>query len=130
MKKHITFAALLVFLLASSGWMLAQDVDITGTWVGETYVPDSPDPDKLTLVFAKKDDIWTGTFSDTMGYASEAECEEIKIDGHSLTFHFDISDGYDVQTIYVALTVEEDSMTGAWENEGGEGAEIKLEKKK
>jgi hypothetical protein len=130
MKKNITFAALLVFLLASSGWMLAHDVDITGTWVGETYVPDSPDPDKLTLVFAKKDDIWTGTFSDTMGYASEAECEEIKIDGHSLTFHFDISDGYDVQTIYVALTVEEDSMTGAWENEGGEGAEIKLEKKK
>jgi len=130
MKKNITFVALLVFLLASSGWMLAQDVDITGTWVGETYTPDSPDPDKLTLVFAKKDDIWTGTFSDTMGYASEAACEEIKIDGHSLTFHFDISDGYDVQTIYVALTVEEDSMTGAWENEGGEGAEIKLEKKK
>jgi len=130
MKKNITFAALFVFLLASSGWMLAQDVDITGTWVGETYTPDSPDPDKLTLVFAKIDDTWTGTFSDTMGYASEAKCDEIKIDGHSLTFHFDISDGYDVQTIYVALTVEEDSMTGAWENEGGEGAEIKLEKKK
>ena len=130
MKRNITFAALLVFLLAASGWMLAQEVDISGTWVGETFVPDSPDPDKLTVMFAKKDGQWTGTFSDTMGFASEAKCEEIKIDGDSLTFHFDISDGYDVQTIYVALTVEKDSMTGAWENEGGEGAEVKLEKKK
>ena len=130
MKRNVTFAALLVFLLASSGWMLAQEVDITGTWVGETYVPDAPEPDQLTLVFAKKDGKWTGTFSDTMGYASEAECEEIKIEDHSLTFHFDISDGYEVQTIYVSLTVEGDSMTGAWESEVGDGAEIKLEKKK
>jgi hypothetical protein len=130
MKKIISLAALLVFLLVSSGWILAHEVDITGTWVGETYVPDASEPDKLTLVFAKKDGKWTGTFSDTMGYASEAECEEMKIEDHSLTFHFDISDGYEVQTIYVALTVEDDSMTGAWENEVGDGAEIKLEKKK
>ncbi|MGB2906658.1 MAG: hypothetical protein WBB73_06140 [Candidatus Aminicenantaceae bacterium] len=47
-----------------------------------------------------------------------------------MTLHFDISDGYETQTIYVTLNVEGDSMTGAWENEGGEGAEIKLEKKK
>ena len=130
MKRNVTFAALLVFLLASSGWMLAQEVDISGTWVGETYVPDAPEPDQLTLVFAKKDGKWTGTFSDTMGYASEAECEEIKIEDHSLTFYFDISDGYEVQTIYVSLLIEGDSMTGAWENEVGDGAEIKLEKKK
>jgi hypothetical protein len=130
MKRNVTFAALLVFLLATSGWMLAQEVDITGTWVGETYVPDAPDPDKLTVIFAKKEGKWTGTFTDTMGFASDAPCEEIKLDGTSLTFHFEITDGYDVQTIYVALTVEGDSMTGAWENEGGEGAEIKMEKKK
>jgi len=130
MKRNITFATLIVFLLVTSGWMLAQEIDISGTWVGETYVPDASDPDKLTVVFSKQDGNWTGTFSDTMGYASEAKCEEIKIDGHSLTFYFEISDGYDVQTIYVALKVEGDAMTGAWENEGGEGAEIKLEKKK
>ena len=130
MRKSITCAALLVFLLASSGWMLAQEPDISGTWVGETYVPDAPDPDKLTLVFAKKEGKWTGTFSDTMGYASEASCEDIVIEGQSMSFHFDISDGYDVQTIYVSLRIEGDTMTGAWENEGGEGAEIKLERKK
>ncbi len=130
MKRNVTFAALLVFLLVSSGWMLAQEIDISGTWVGETYVPDAPEPDQLTLVFAKKDGKWTGTFSDTMGYASEAECEGIKIEDHSLTFHFDISDGYEVQTIYVSLRIEGDSMTGAWESEIGDGAEIKLEKQK
>ncbi len=130
MKRNVTFAALLVFLLASSGWMLAQEVDITGTWGGETYVPDASEPDQLTLVFAKKDGKWTGTFSDAMGYASEAECEEIKIEDHSLTFHFDTGDGYEVLTIYVSLRIEGDSMTGAWESEAGDGAEIKLEKKK
>lgn len=130
MKKIISFAVLGAFLLAAPVILLAQDVDITGTWVGETYVPDATEPDQLTLVFAKKDGKWAGTFSDTQGYASEAECEEIKIDGRTVTLHFDISDGYETQTIYVTLNVEGDSMTGAWENEGGEGAEIKLEKKK
>ncbi|MFA9453281.1 MAG: hypothetical protein ACERK6_05130 [Candidatus Aminicenantaceae bacterium] len=130
MKKAVSFAILAVFLLAAPAAMLAQEVDITGTWVGETYVPDALDPDKLTLVFAKKDEKWTGTFSDTMGYASEAECEEIKIDGHIVTLHFDISDDYETQIIYVTLEVDGDSMAGAWENEAGEGAEIKLEKKK
>jgi hypothetical protein len=130
MKKIISFAVLGAFLLAAPVVFLAQDVDITGTWVGETYVPDATEPDQLTLVFAKKDGKWAGTFSDTQGYASEAECEEIKIDGRTVTLHFDISDGYETQTIYVTLNVEGDSMTGAWENEGGEGAEIKLEKRK
>jgi len=130
MKKAVSFAVLVTFLLAAPAAMLAHDVDISGTWVGETYVPDALEPDKLTLVFAKKDGMWTGTFSDTMGYASEAECEEIKVDGHTVTLHFDISDDYEIQTIYVTLNVEGDTMTGAWENEVGDGAEIKLEKKK
>jgi len=130
MKKAVSFAVLVTFLLAAPAATLAHDVDISGTWVGETYVPDAPEPDKLTLVFAKKDGKWTGTFSDTMGYASEAECEEIKVDGHTVTLHFDISDDYETQTIYVTLNVEGDTMTGAWENEVGDGAEIKLEKKK
>ncbi|MGB2906657.1 MAG: hypothetical protein WBB73_06135 [Candidatus Aminicenantaceae bacterium] len=78
MKKIISFAILGAFLLAAPVILLAQDVDITGTWVGETYVPDATEPDQLTLVFAKKDGKWGGTFSDTQGYASEAECEEIK----------------------------------------------------
>ena len=130
MKKVAFFAVLAVFLLAAPSVIQAQDVDITGTWIGETYVPDAAEPDKLTLVFAEKDGKWAGTFSDTMGYASEAECQDIKVDGHTVTLYFEISDGYDVQTIYVTLQVEEDSMTGAWENDGGEGAEIKLSKKK
>ncbi len=130
MKKVVYLAVLAMFLLAAPSVIQAQDVDITGAWIGETYVPDAAEPDKLTLVFGKKDGKWTGTFSDTMGYASEAECQDIKIDGHTVTLYFEINDGYDVQTIYVTLQVEEDSMTGAWENEAGEGAEIKLSKKK
>lgn len=39
MKKIFVLAALFIFLVASSGWMLAQEVDISGTWEGETNVP-------------------------------------------------------------------------------------------
>ena len=70
MRKTVCLMALAAFLLAAPAAILAQDVDITGTWIGETYVPDASEPDQLTLVFAKKDEKWTGTFSDTMGYAS------------------------------------------------------------
>lgn len=130
MKKMITVLALAAFVLAPTGWMMAQDTDISGTWVGETSTPDAPDADTLTMVISKKDDKHAIVITDTLGYASNTECDNITFEGGELKFTFDISDGYAVQTIYITLKVEGDSMTGYWENDGGEGAEITMKKEK
>jgi hypothetical protein len=131
MKKMTAWLAIAgMLLLFVGGLTYAGEKDLVGTWIGETGVPDAPEPDKLTIVFAMKDGELTGTFTDTLGFASEAPLEDIKYEDGSLTFHFDVSDGYDTFPIYCTLKVEGDSMTGYWENDGGESSEIKLERKK
>jgi len=131
MKKTSTLLALTAFVLALSGGILASSAsDITGTWVGETNVPDVFEPDMLTLNIAKKEGSYVGTISDSVGYASETQCENLTFEDNQLKFTFDISDGYSVETIYITLKVAGDTMTGVWENDAGDGAEITMQRKK
>ncbi len=123
----VTTAAL---VMISFGWILGVQSDVTGTWVGETAVPDALEPDILTLVLEMKQGKLAGKLSDSMGYAQDAECLDIKYEENELTFYFEISDGYDVQPIYFSLKVEGDGMAGTWSNDAGEGAEVTLKKKK
>ena len=64
-------------LMFAGGLAYAGQKDLVGTWVGETEVPDAPEPDKLTIVFALTDGKLTGTFTDSVGFASEVPCEDI-----------------------------------------------------
>lgn len=131
MRKFTAIVTMAGFILMfAGGFAYAQEKDLVGTWVGETEVPDSPEMDKLTVVFALKDGKITGTFTDTVGFASEAPCEDITYKDGNLNFHFDINDGYVTMPIYVILKVEGDSMTGHWENEEGQSAEVKMQRKK
>ena len=131
MKKNTAWVALAgMLLLFLGGLTYAGEEDLVGTWIGETEVPDAPEKDKITLIFVMKDGKLTGTFTDTLGFASEAPCEDIKYEGGSLSFHFDVSDGYDTFPIYCTLKVEGDTMTGYWENDEGQSSEVKLERKK
>lgn len=130
MKKISGVLAVMALAFLFWGPVLAVSSDITGTWIGKTEVPDAPDADQLTLVISKKEGKYLGILSDTMGYASETECDNFVVEENELSFSFDISDGYAVQTIYIKLKADGDSMTGYWENEAGEGAEISLSKQK
>ena len=131
MRKITALMTLACFMLMFAGGLVyAGEKDLVGTWVGETEVPDSPEMDQLTIVFALTDGKLTGTFTDTAGYASEAPCEDITYEDGNLSFHFDVNDGYVTMPIYVTLKVEGDSMTGYWENEEGQSSDVKLQRKK
>jgi hypothetical protein len=130
MKKISGVLAVMALACLFWGPVLAVSSDITGTWIGKTEVPDAPDADQLTLIISKKDGEYVGLISDTLGYASETECDNFIVEENELSFSFDISDGYAVQTIYIKLKADGDSMAGYWENEAGEGAEISLSKQK
>lgn len=123
--------ALLAFLLAfSSGISFSQEVDITGTWKGETEVPDAPEPDKLTLIIEKTEGKYTGTITDSMGMLQDAKCEDIELKDNTLTLNFLVFTGEEYLRIYTTLTVEGDKMSGYWETEDGSSAAIELERSK
>ena len=131
MKKATSFMALLAFLLAfSSGISFSQEVDITGTWKGETEVPDAPEPDKLTLIIEKTEGKYTGTITDSQGMLQDAKCEDIELKDNTLTLNFLVFTGEEYVRVYTTLTVEGDKMSGYWESEDGNSAAVELERSK
>jgi len=131
MKRTASFLNLLAFLLVFySGISFCQQVDLSGTWVGETEVPGATEPDKLTLVFEKKDGEYTGKISDSMGMVQDAECEDLEFEDNTLTFNFLVNTGEEYLRVDVTLTVEGDKMKGDWQTEDGSSGSIELEKQK
>ena len=124
MKKIVIFVVLIMCWI-----LLAANVDLSGTWVGETEVPDAPEPDKVTLVLKMVDGEYEGTVTDSLGMADEAECEDIELDGNKLSMRFEIinPDGDYIQ-IYFTATVEGDTMKGYWESEDGNSNTLDLTK--
>jgi hypothetical protein len=129
MKKIASILSLLAFLLAlSCGISFCQEVDLSGTWEGKTEVPDTPEPDQLTLVLEKMDGEYSGTINDSLGFAEDAELKDIKFEDNTLTFSFTIFDGFNYSTIYTTLTVEGNKMSGNWELESGGSSAVELVK--
>jgi len=129
MRKRTVFWSFLVFVLAAaSGIVFCQVADISGTWIGETEVPDQG-TDELTLVLEKANGGYTGTLSDSLGMLTETDCEDIEYKDGILKFSFVIDDGYSTMTVSITLNVEGTAMTGYWETEDGDTGEVTMEKK-
>ncbi len=123
-----TILALMFFVLALiSGHMYGYETDISGTWVGETEVPEQG-TDEMTLVIEKTDGDYTAIISDSFGMLMETECEDLEYKNEILSFKITIFDGYSDMTVYISLKVEGDTMVGQWETEDGDTSEINMEK--
>jgi hypothetical protein len=130
MKRITSILSLLAFLLILSyGKSFCQEVDLSGTWEGTTEVPDVPEPNQITLVLEKIDGEYSGTFTDSLGFAEDAELEDIEFKDNTLTFKITIFNGFEYAMLYATLTVEGNKMSGNWESEDGNSGPVKLEKK-
>lgn len=125
-KKAFPSLSVLVFLL-TIGFAFGLQADISGTWVGETEIPDQG-TDEMTLVIEKSGEDYTATLSDSFGMVTDAECEDLEYKDNTLSFTITIFDGYSDMTVYITLKVEGDAMTGHWETEDGNTGEINMEK--
>ncbi|MCK4557314.1 MAG: hypothetical protein KAU47_07330 [Candidatus Aminicenantes bacterium] len=131
MKKIVSILSLLAFVIVLfNGAAFCQKVNLSGTWIGETEVPEGLEPDKVTLVLKKTNGEYTGNVTDSMGMAVKAELEDIEFEDNELTANFMIFDGYENARIYFTLTVEGDTMKGFWESESGDSAIIELHRQK
>jgi hypothetical protein len=113
-------------VLVLAGGLLAAD-DFTGTWIGKTDVPNAGSDD-LTLIIQKKDGVYAGTFSDSLGYlVPGTELKEIKVEGSDMSFQFVIADG---TLLFGKLALKDGKLSGTWAHPEGDVAEMRFERKK
>jgi len=130
MKRTASLLAMIAFILIlSCGISFCQEIDLSGTWEGTTEVPEEAELDQITLVLEKIDGEYSGTFTDSLGFAEDAELEDIEFKGNTLTFNFTIFNGFEYMPLYATLTVEGNKMSGTWESEDGNSSTIELERK-
>lgn len=131
MKKLTSILTLSVFLLVLfNGSVFSQRINLTGTWIGETQVPDEIEPDKVTLVLQRTEGTYTGKVTDAFGFAMESELQDVKFENNKLTANFYIFNGEEYVKISFTLTFEEGKLKGEWKSEEGDTAPITLERKK
>ena len=128
MKKSSTYLALFIFIIAlCSIFAFSQEVALTGTWIGSTFVPDQGE-DEVTLVITEKEGELAATMSDSLGMLTDIECEDIEFEDGTLTFNFTITQEMESQTIWITLDLEDDILKGYWETGAGEQGDIELKK--
>jgi hypothetical protein len=128
MKKLSVYLALFVFLIAfCSVISFSQEVELTGTWVGSTVIPDQGE-DEMIFVIKKEEGEYAATISDSLGMLTDVECEDIEFKDGTLTFNVSVSEGMETFTVWITLEVEGDTMKGYWETGDGEQGDIELKK--
>lgn len=130
-KAILALAALLATLLPTVS--LSAEVDLSGTWVGSTQVPDRSEPDRITLIIKKEAGDYEGTVSDSLGLIKEETAlEDIEFEDNELTLSLTIpaSDGSEPKEVEAELVLEKGRLKGSWFVEDGPQGEIVLEKTK
>lgn len=127
MAQRIMPSLALLAALAAFGLAGGQDMDLAGTWIGKTDVPDVG-PVVLTLVLTKSETGYAGIWSDDMGIlAKDTPLQNIKLEGDLLAFVSPLATG---EMVTIALKVETGKMAGTWTHEGGDTGALTFERKK
>lgn len=128
--KFARFSFLLLFVLCLGAAAGVQDVDLSGTWVG--YAERMGSQDALTMVLEKKNGVYAGKISDSMGMFPDVEVTEFALKDGQVTFQFagGSQDGSFVIKAELALSGE--TMKGTWKMVGvdQEAGAMELSRKK
>jgi hypothetical protein len=104
-----------------------RPVDISGTWVGSTEVPDQG-TDQVTMVLKKAEDGYTGTIADSLGViAPGTELRNVTVANGTLSYSFSLADG---AVVTIKLKADDEKMTGEWTHQEGQTGTIVFERKK
>lgn len=127
MRHHAIVSLALLVSLSTIGLAGGQDMDLAGTWIGKTDVPDVG-PVVLTLVLTKSETGYAGIWSDDMGIlAKDTPLRDVKLEGNHLAFVSPLATG---EMVAIALKVEAGKMAGTWTHEGGDTGALTFERKK
>lgn len=129
LKLNMLWVITGVCIFLGLGWAQNQTPDLTGTWLGETIVPDSGQSDEVTLVLEKTDAGYKGTIFDSLGMVPEVEIKDVNVEGKTITFTFTATDGYETFLVTMTLTYEEGKLVGYWQIDDGPSGDIEFHKR-
>ena len=131
MKKTllILVATALALLILGAGLFAQKKPDVIGTWIGYAVVGDGSRVD-VTIVIDKGESGYTGKLSDASGMVPESPLKEIVFKDGKLTFEIDMAQGMESQLIKIELTLENETLNGAWFDPEGNSDVIELTLKK
>ena len=131
MKKILLIPVIvaLTLLVLAGGGLAQKKPDVVGTWAGYAIVGDGSRVD-ITVVVEKGAAGYTGKISDATGAVPETPLKNIVFKDGKLTFEFDLSQGMDSMLIKIELTLENDTLKGAWFDPEGNTDLIELTLKK
>jgi hypothetical protein len=121
----------MIFAAAS---LSAQTPDISGTWVGDTELPNSTGTSHVTLILKKADASYSGTI--TLGSAKDAAIEKFAFeDEDTFNFEFVMPGGDDKIRVKVKLDIIDDRLSGkklmgGWAMEDGSYGSLDLQRSK
>ncbi|MBN2264359.1 MAG: hypothetical protein JW775_00970, partial [Candidatus Aminicenantes bacterium] len=118
----------IALIVATAGAFGQAKPDILGTWTGYTYVGDGSRFD-FVLTVAKGEEGLTAKIGDTTGMMTEIICRAVAFADNKLTFELDYPEGMDLIPIKVALTLDGDSLKGAWTDPDGSQDLIEMVRK-
>ncbi|OGD21913.1 MAG: hypothetical protein A2W03_11050 [Candidatus Aminicenantes bacterium RBG_16_63_16] len=116
-------------MISSAGPLVSQTRDLSGTWVGETTIPNTLDKDQVTLVLKKDAGSYSGTVSDSMEMAKDSPLEDVKFENDTLTAQFMIFKGSENVRIWMTLKVTGEKLTGNWQDGGDEAGLLDMVRK-
>jgi len=123
-KIGLTMFLFLCFLVILPAAEIGAEFDIVGTWIGETYTPASPEPDKLTMIIEKGSEGYSIILSDSMGMLLDEEAENIEYADGQLSFDFSVYAGDTYMKVNMTLEVVDETLTGQWETVEGDTGSI------
>jgi hypothetical protein len=124
----LAIVAVALFVLVD-GAFAQKKPGVVGTWVGYAIVDDGSRVD-ITVLIEKGEAGYTGKLSDTAGMIPESPLRNIVFKDNKLTFDFDFSQGMDSVLIRLELTLENETLKGAWFDPDGNSNIVELTLKK
>jgi hypothetical protein len=117
----------LALLVLAIGGFAQKKPDVAGTWAGYAIVGDGSRVD-ITVVVEKGAAGYTGKISDSTGMVPETPLKNIVFKDGKLTFEFDMVT--ESILIKIELTLENETLKGAWFDPDGNTDLIELTLKK
>ena len=129
MKKTLLIVVIvtLTLLALAVGGFAQKKPDVVGTWVGYAIVGDGSRVD-ITVVVEKGAAGYTGKISDATGMVPETPLKNIVFNDGKLSFEFDMVT--ESTLIKIELTLENETLKGAWFDPDGNTDVIELALKK